>query len=164
MNLFPGKSQRCKMRHIISVLVKNESGILSRLSNLFSSRGYVIESMTIAPSLDESYARATIVTMGDDAVIEQIIKQLNKLIPVIKVEDMKENLSKTFELVFIKVETGHKFDFEKTVTDLGAKIIDNVQNLYTIQIVCKEEQIKQIIESLKPFDIKELVRSGAVSI
>lgn len=153
------------MKHTISVLIKNESGVLSRLSNLFSSRGYKIESMTIAPALDENYARATITTIGDDAVIEQIIKQVNRLIPVIKVEDLSENSSTTFELVFIKIAKNQpESEIASIIKKLGAKIIDGSNNQCTIQIVCKEEQLKTIIETLKPFEIKDLVRSGAVSI
>lgn len=153
------------MKHTISVLVKNESGVLSRLSNLFSSRGYKIDTMTIAPALDEKYARATITTFGDDAVIEQIIKQVNRLIPVIKVEDLSENLSTTFDLVFIKIaKSKPESEIVPVIEKLGAKIIDDSNNQYTIQIVCKEEQLKTIIETLKAFEIKDLVRSGAVSI
>ena len=154
------------MRHVISVSVKNEAGILSRLTNLFSSRGYVIESMTIAPSLDESYARATIVTEGDDEVIEQITKQLNRLIPVISVSDLSENFSTTFELMFVKVacKREHETDLDKLVEKMGAKVIECFEGICTVQFVCKEEDISDIIEGLKPFGIKELVRSGAVSI
>ena len=150
------------MKHTISVLVKNEPGVLSRIANLFSGRGYPIESLTVATTLDENYAWFTIVTEGEDTVVEQIIKQVSKLIPVIKVADFSQNSSTTFELVFIKV-IAHN-DLLKIVEDFGAKIIDEAENICTIQAVCKEQQLKKLVESLKAFEIQDLVRSGAVSI
>lgn len=150
----------------ISVLVKNEAGALSRIANLFSSRGYNIDSLTVAVTLDSKYARATIVTEGDKAVIEQILKQLNKLIPVIKVSGLEEENSTILELIFIKIFIRGKEAGEllKVAESFGAKIIDVKEKEYTLQAVCNEKQLKKLVELLKPLGIKEIVRSGAVAI
>ncbi len=154
------------MQHTISVLVKNEAGALSRMVNLFSARGFNIESLTVSTTMDTQYARATIViTNCDDDVVEQILKQLNKLIPVIKVYDLTPENSITQELVFIKVDSKNKTaDLLKIAETFGAKVIDVSQKTYTIQAVCDEKQLKSLFELLKPIGIKEIVRSGAVSI
>lgn len=154
------------MQHTISVLVKNEAGALSRMVNLFSARGYNIESLTVANTLDTKYSRATIVvTNCDDAVVEQILKQLHKLIPVIKVNDLTPENSTTLELVLIKIDAKEKVgELLKVAENFGAKIIDVTQKTYTIQAVCDEKQFKSLIELLKPIGIKDIVRSGAVSI
>jgi acetolactate synthase-1/3 small subunit len=154
------------MQHTISVLVKNEAGVLSRMTNLFSARGYNIESLTVATTLDTKYARATIVvTNCDGKVIEQILKQLNKLIPVIKVYDLTPDNSTTLELVFIKLEaTKDRNELLKIVETFGAKIIEFTSKSCTLQIVCNEKQLKSFVEMLKPIGIKDIVRSGAVSL
>lgn len=154
------------MQHTISVLVKNEAGALSRMVNLFSARGYNIESLTVATTLDTKYARATIVvTNCDDSVIEQILKQLHKLIPVIKVYDLTPENSTTLELVFIKVDSKNEVtELLKIGESFGAKVIDVSPKTYTIQAVCDEKHLKSLVELLRPIGIKEIVRSGAVSI
>lgn len=155
------------MQHTISVLVKNEAGALSRMVNLFSGRGYNIESLTVATTLDTKYARATIVvTNCDDNVIEQIMKQLHKLIPVIKVADLTPENSTTLELVFIKVDAKENKigDLLKVAETFGAKVIDISPRTYTLQAVCDEKQLKSLVELLRPTGIKDIVRSGAVSI
>ncbi len=155
------------MQHTISVLVKNEAGALSRMVNLFSARGYNIESLTVADTLDKAYARATIVvTNCDDTVIEQILKQLHKLIPVIKVSDLTPENSTTLELVLIKVDAKESKIGEllKVAESFGAKVINVSQKAYTLQAVCDEKQFQSLMELLKPIGIKDVVRSGAVSI
>lgn len=154
------------MQHTISVLVKNEAGALSRMVNLFSARGFNIESLTVSTTMDTKYAKATIVVSNcDDAAIEQILKQLNKLIPVIKVYDLTPENSITQELILIKVDAKNKTaDILKIAETFGAKVIDVSQKTYTIQAVCDEKQLKSLFELLKPIGIKEIVRSGAVSI
>lgn len=155
------------MQHTISVLVKNEAGALSRMVNLFSARGYNIESLTVANTLDAQYARATIVvTNCDDAVVEQILKQLHKLIPVIKVSDLAPENSTTLELILLKVDAKESRISEllKIAESFGAKVIDVSSKTYTLQAVCDEKQLKSLIELLKPIGIKDVVRSGAVSI
>lgn len=154
------------MQHTISVLVKNEAGALSRMVGLFSARGYNIESLTVANTLDSKYARATIVvTNCDDAVMEQILKQLHKLIPVIKVADLTPENSTTRELIFIKVDAKSEMEqLLKIAQDFGVKVIDVSPKTYTLQAVCDEKQLKSLVELLKPIGIKDIVRSGAVSI
>lgn len=154
------------MQHTISVLVKNEAGALSRIVNLFSARGYNIESLTVSNTIDEKYSRATIfVTNCDDGVIEQILKQLHKLIPVIKVSDLTPENSTTLELVLLKIDA--KTDVNnllKIAESFGAKIINVSPKSYTLQAVCNDQQLKSLIELLRPIGIKDVVRSGAVSI
>ena len=154
------------MQHTISVLVKNEAGALSRIVNLFSARGYNIESLTVSNTLDSKYSRATIfVTNCDDGVIEQILKQLHKLIPVIKVSDLTPENSTTLELVLLKVDA--KTDVNnllKIAENFGAKIINVSPKSYTLQAVCNDQQLKSLVELLRPIGIKDVVRSGAVSI
>jgi len=150
------------MKHTISVLVKNEPGVLCRIANLFSGRGYTIDSLTVATTLDENYARFTIVTVGEDEVVGQITSQLRKIVPVIRVEDLSKNIATTFELIFIKVVKN--IYLESIVDKFGAKIIDDTDNICTIQAVCKTHQIQELVDLLNQFEIKDLVRSGAVSI
>lgn len=154
------------MQHTISVLVKNEAGALSRMVGLFAARGYNIESLTVATTLDTKYARATIaVTNCDDAVIEQILKQLNKLIPVIKVYELTPENSTTRELVFFKIEAKNEVEnLLKIAESFGAKVIDVSNKTYTLQAVCDEKQLKSLVELLKSVGIKDIVRSGSVSI
>lgn len=154
------------MQHTISVLVKNESNALSRMVGLFSARGYNIESLTVATTFDEKYARATIVVSDcEDNVLEQILKQLNRLVPVIKVLRLTEENSTTLELILIKIEAKNDVsDLLKIAETFGAKVIDVCRETYTLQSVCNEKQLKSLVELLKPIGIKEIVRSGAVSI
>lgn len=154
------------MQHTISVLVKNEAGALSRMVGLFAARGYNIESLTVATTLDTKYARATIaVTNCDDSVIEQILKQLNKLIPVIKVYELTPENSTTRELVFFKIEAKNEVEnLLKIAETFGAKVIDVSNKTYTLQAVCDEKQLKSLVELLKSVGIKDIVRSGSVSI
>jgi len=154
------------MKHTISVLAKNEAGVLSRITNLFSSRGYNIESLTVANTFDAEYSRATIVTYGDDKVIEQIVKQLHRLIPIIKVTEMNSETSTILELVFIKViaKDSEAVELLKLAESFGGKIINIYQKEYTIQAVCDEKQLKSLVELLKPIGIKDIVHSGSVAI
>ena len=154
------------MIHTISVLVKNEAGVLSRISDLFSGRGYNIESLTVAPTLDTDYSRVTIVTNGDDKVIEQITKQLNRLIPTIKVMDLPVNDAIEREFIMCKVcaRDEHRSEILRIAEIFNAKIIDVTHKSYTLQALGDERQIKSLIELLRPIGIRELVRSGKVVI
>ena len=152
--------------HTISVLVKNEAGVLSRISDLFSGRGYNIESLTVAPGLDSEFSRITIVTMGDDQVIEQITKQLNRLIPTLKVSDLTMEEALEAELIFCKItaKDDTRSEILRIAEIFDAKVVDVSNKTYTLQVVGNERQIKSIIELLRPLGIKELVRSGKVAI
>lgn len=153
------------MRHTISVLVANEFGVLSRISGLFSGRGFNIESLSVAETLDPLVSRMTIVTRGDDKVIEQINKQLNKLINVIKVHDFigEEHIER--ELALIKVTSGPENGAEiLSIVDIfRAKVVDVSPRSYTIETTGDEEKISAITELLRPFGIKELVRTGKIA-
>lgn len=150
----------------ISILVKNEAGVLSRISGLFSGRGYNIESLTVAPGIDPEFSRITIVTNGDEKVIEQITKQLNRLIPTLKVMDLTTEDALESELIFCKVTAREESRSEvlRIAEIFNAKVVDVSNKTYTIQAVGDERQIRSLIELLRPLGIKELVRSGKVAI
>lgn len=156
-----------KKNHVISVLVKDEAGIVSRLSALFSGRGYNLESITAAQTSEKGYARVTIETSGGDAdVIEQITKQLNRLIPVLKVVDLRDVESIERELILCKViaKDEDRSEILRIAEIFGAKIIDVTPRTYTLQAIGDERQIRSLIELLRPIGIRELVRSGKVGI
>ena len=154
------------MNHTISVLVRNEAGVLSRISDLFSSRGYNIESLTVAPTLDTEFSRITLVTSGDDKVIEQITKQLNRLIPTIKVTDLTVDDSIEREIILCKVcaRDEDRSEILRIAEIFSAKIIDVSPKTYTLQALGDERQIRSLIELLRPIGVKEIVRSGKVAI
>ncbi len=154
------------MRHIISVLVENKFGVLSRVSGLFSGRGYNIESISVGPTLDSKTAQMTIVTVGDDQIIEQITKQLNKLIDVIKVADLTEFDHVEREMALIKVSPRPEARAEalRLADIFRAVIVDSSPKTYTIQVTGDEKKIEAIIELLRPLGIKEIVRTGKVAI
>lgn len=152
--------------HTVSILVTNEAGVLSRIVGLFSGRGFNIESLTVAPTLDKNYSRVTIVTLGDDAAIEQITKQLNRLIPIIKVTDINLNEAIECEVALIKVyaKDEDRAELIKIADITNAKIIDVTDKTYTLQVVGDDKQIKALSELLKPLGVKEFVRSGKVAL
>ncbi len=154
------------MKHTISVLVRNESGVLSRVADLFSSRGYNIESLTVAPTIDREFSRITIVTEGEDIVIEQITKQLNRLIPTLKIADLTKEDAMEYELILCKIKSKEKNRPEilRIAEIFGAKILDTTCGVYTMQIVGDERQINSFLDLVRPIGIKELVRSGQVAI
>jgi acetolactate synthase-1/3 small subunit len=154
------------MRHLISILVENEAGALSRISGLFSARGYNIESLTVAPTEDASMSRMTIVTSGSDDVIEQITKQLNKLVDVVKVVDLSEAEHIERELMLIKVRAGSKErDEVKRMADIfRGRVIDVSDNTYTIELTGSGEKLDAFIHALDAGTILETVRTGTSGI
>ena len=154
------------MRHIISVLVENESGALSRLVGLFSQRGYNIETLNVAPTEDPTLSRLTLTTYGDDHKIEQITKQLNKLVEVVKVVDLSEGAHIERELMLIKVKAlGSARDEIKRTTDIfRGQVVDVTPTTYTIQIAGTTEKIDGFIDALAENTILEVVRSGVSGI
>ncbi len=154
------------MRHTISVLVENKFGVLSRVSGLFSGRGYNIESLSVGETIDPQISTMTIVTTGDDQIIEQITKQLNKLIDVIKVTDMTELEHVEREMVLVKVSPRQEDKAEVlSLTEIfRGRIVDSSQKTYTIEITGDEKKIEAFIELMKPMGIKEFVRTGKVAI
>jgi len=153
------------MRHTISVLVENEFGVLSRVAGLFSGRGFNIESLSVAETLDPTVSRITLVTCGEDQVLEQIEKQLNKLVCVIKVIDFVDTEHVERELVLIKVAADERTRGELMgiVGIFRAKIIDVSPTSYVVEITGTEDKVNALIELLKPLGIKEIVRTGKVA-
>ena len=153
-------------RHIISVLVENEAGALSRIAGLFSARGYNIETLTVAPTEDASMSRMTIVTSGSEDVIEQITKQLNKLIEVVKVIDLSEAEHIERELMLIKVRAGQREreDMKRMADIFRGRIIDVSDNTYTIELTGDTSKLDAFIQALDQGTIIETVRTGASGI
>lgn len=153
------------MRHTISVLVANEFGVLSRISGLFSGRGFNIESLSVAETLDPTVSRMTIVTRGDDKVIEQINKQLNKLINVIKVHDFigEEHIERELALIKVTSTPESRAEILSIVDIFRAKVVDVSPRSYTIETTGDEEKIAAITELFRPFGIKEIVRTGKIA-
>ena len=154
------------MRHIISILLENEAGALSRVAGLFSARGYNIESLTVAPTEDASLSRLTIVTSGSDEVIEQITKQLNKLIDVIKLVDLSEAAHIERELMLIKVRASGKDREEmKRMADIyRGRIIDVTETTYVIELTGSGSKLDSFIQAIDTDLILETVRTGVSGI
>jgi acetolactate synthase-1/3 small subunit len=153
------------MRHTISVLVENKFGVLTRIAGLFSGRGFNIDTLNVAPTQDASASRMTIVTKGDDATVDQIVKQLNKLVDVIKVQDFREGEYIDRELVLMKVAVDSKSRSEiMQITDIfRAKIVDVQAKTVTIEVTGDESKVDKFIELMKPFGVLDLTRTGKVA-
>ena len=154
------------MRHILSILVENEAGALSRISGLFSARGYNIESLTVAPTEDPTLSRMTVVTAGSDDVIEQITKQLNKLVEIVKVVDLTEGAYTERELMMVKVRAVGKEREEmmRMAEIFRGRIIDVTDKSYTIELTGPGEKLDAFLQALEPGVILETVRTGASGI
>ncbi|PIV88270.1 MAG: acetolactate synthase small subunit [Hydrogenophilales bacterium CG17_big_fil_post_rev_8_21_14_2_50_63_12] len=154
------------MRHILSLLMENESGALSRVSGLFSARGYNIESLTVAPTEDATLSRMTIVTRGSEDVIEQITKQLNKLIDVVKVQDLSDGSHIERELMLVKVRaSGDLREEMKRLADIfRGSIIDVSDKTYTVELTGPGSKLDAFLQAVDPAAILETVRTGASGI
>ena len=154
------------MRHILSLLLENESGALSRVAGLFSARGYNIESLTVAPTEDSTLSRMTIVTNGSDEVIEQITKQVNKLIDVVKVFDLNEGRHIQRELMLIKLraEGKDREEIKRTADIFRGRIIDVTEKTYTIEMTGTGEKLDAYLEAINRELILETVRTGACGV
>ena len=150
------------MRHILSLLMENETGALSRVSGLFSARAYNIESLTVAPTEDPTVSRMTLVTSGSDEVIEQITKHLNKLVDVIKVIDLNDSRHIERELMLIKLQAkgDNREEIKRLVDIFRGRIIDVTENTYTIEMTGAGDKLDAFINALDEKDILEVVRSG----
>src|SRR3990172_6573114 len=153
------------MRHTISVLVENEFGVLACVAGLFSGRGFNIESLSVAETLDPTVSRITLVTRGEDQVLEQIEKQLNKLINVIRVTDFAETEHVERELVLVKVAVNGQTrgEFMSVVDIFRAKIIDVASDSSIVEITGTEDKVGKFVELLKPLGLLEIVRTGKVA-
>jgi len=155
------------MRHIISILIENEAGALSRVAGLFSARGYNIESLTVAPTNDASLSRMTLVTRGTDEIIEQITKQLNKLIDIVKLQDMTEGVHLEREMMLVKVRVANHQEREEVtryVDIFRGRIIDVSEETYTIEVTGASSKLDSFIQNLYKIQVMELVRSGIIGI
>src|SRR5258705_9130089 len=153
-------------KHTISVLVENKFGVLSRVAGLFSARGYNIESLSVGETLDPTVSRMTIVVRGDEFVIEQVMKQLHKLIDVIKVSDLTDDSHVERELVLIRVnaEPQHRAEILRTADIFRAKVIDVTPISFILEATGDEAKIEALIELLRPMGVQEIVRTGKVAI
>jgi len=154
------------MRRIISILLENEPGALSRVIGLFSQRGYNIETLNVAPTEDATLSRLTLTTTGDDKTMEQITKQLNKLLDVVKLVDLSEGAHIERDLMLIKVRaSGQMRDEIKRTTDIfRGQIVDVGPNTYTIQLTGTSEKLDSFVAAVAEADILEVVRSGVAGI
>ncbi len=156
-----------KDQHIISVTVENKSGVLARISGLFSARGYNIDSLAVAETEDPTVSRMSIVVRGDEKILEQIYKQLNKLIDVIKVQDLTAEDHIERELVLLKVNTSSntaRNEIVQLVNIFRAKIIDVSKKTLTIELVGNRSKVEAMIDLMKGYGIKEIIRSGRIAI
>ena len=150
------------MRHTISVLVENKFGVLTRVTGLFSGRGYNIDTLNVGPTQDPNTSRMTIVTRGDDATLEQIVKQLNKLVDVLKVQDYRDDEYIDRELVLVKVSVDSKSRSEvMQITDIfRAKIVDVQPKSLTIEITGNESKVEKFLDLMKNFGLQDVTRTG----
>jgi acetolactate synthase-1/3 small subunit len=153
------------MKHTIAVLVENEFGVLARVAGLFSGRGFNIDSLSVAETQDPTASLITLVTRGDDQIIEQIIKQLHKLVNVLKVTDMHEGEYLERELLLVKVAATDqsKSEILRLVDIFRGKIVDVSPKTYTVEMTGDESKIRAVLELLQPLGVKEIVRTGKVA-
>lgn len=152
-------------KHVISVLVENQPGALARIIELFSSRGYNIESLNVGHTEDPTISRITMVAKGDEHTIEQIVKQLRRLIDVFKVRNLtdKKKLDRELLIVRLNVDSTEKKEEVKRLVDIfGAQIVDVSQDTYTVELTGDEEQIDAFLQLIKPIGIREMARTGRV--
>ena len=154
------------MKHVISVLVQNNPGVLARIAGLFSGRGFNIDSLCVAETLDPTKSRMTIVAQGDDRILEQVNKQLNKLIDTIKVTDFKgeEYVDRELVLVKVSVNSSTRSEVMQVVDIFRARIVSVNHNTLTVEITGNESKISAFIDLLRPFGIKEISRTGKIAL
>jgi acetolactate synthase I/III small subunit len=154
------------MMHIVSALVENHFGVLARVSGLFSARGFNIDSLAVGETEDPSVSRMTIVVHGDERILDQIMKQLNKLIDVIKVADLSQDERIERELVLIKVtaEMPHRSDIMQVVNTFRAKIVDISPKSLAVEVTGSKGKVDAMLELLRPYGIMEVVRTGTVAL
>jgi len=153
------------MKHVISVLVQNKSGVLARVAGLFSGRGFNIDSLCVAETLDPTKSRMTIVVRGDDRILEQVNKQLNKLVDTIKITDFKgeEYVDRELVLAKVSVNSSTRSEVMQMVDIFRARIVSVNRNTLTVEITGNESKIAAFIDMLRPFGIKETSRTGKIA-
>ncbi|TAN50501.1 MAG: acetolactate synthase small subunit [Methylococcaceae bacterium] len=154
------------MRHIISILIENESGALSRVAGLFSARSYNIESLTVAPTEDATLSRMTLVTFGSDEIVEQITKQLNKLIDVVKLIDisLSDHIERELMMVKVRAEGGTREEVKRLADIFRGNIVDVTPTTYVIEVTGEKSKLDAFLQTVDSTDILEVVRSGATGI
>ena len=154
------------MRHTISVLVENKFGVLTRIAGLFSGRGYNIDTLNVAPTQDPATSRMTIVTRGDDATVDQIVKQLNKLVDIIEVHDFREGeyVDRELLLVRVAVDSASRSEIMQIADIFRAKIVDVQPKSLTIEITGDESKVEKFIDLMKTFGITDLTRTGKIAL
>ena len=153
------------MKHTISVLLQNKPGVLSRVTGLFSGRGFNIESLCVAETLEKAVSCLTVVSRGDDAIIEQITKQLHKLIDVIKVTDIsdQEFVEREMVLIRMKAESHTRAEVLRVIDIFRGKVVDVSAKSYAVEITGSASKIKAVIDILRPIGIKEIIRTGTIA-
>ncbi|MBW2265717.1 MAG: acetolactate synthase small subunit [Deltaproteobacteria bacterium] len=153
-------------KHTVSLLVDNEPGVLSRVTGLFSGRGFNIESLCVAETVDPAVSRITLVTLGDDAIAEQIIKQLNKLVNVVKVHDLTgtDYVEREMALIKVSAKAGSRAEILRIVDIFRCKVVDVSPTHYTIEVTGTADKLEAILSLLKPMGIKEIARTGAIAL
>jgi acetolactate synthase-1/3 small subunit len=153
------------MRHILSILVENEPGVLARVAGLFSGRGYNIETLNVAPTLTEGLSMMTITTTGDEAIIEQIVKQLRKLVTTLKVVDLTEVKSVQREMMLLRVdaEGAKRVEVLRIVDIFRCKVVDVSPDELVLEVTGNQEKLTALINLLQRIGIKEIARTGAVA-
>lgn len=153
------------MKHTLSVLLQNKPGALSRVTGLFSGRGFNIESLCVAETLDPKVSCMTLVTRGDESIIEQITKQLHKLIDVIKVTDVSEGefVEREMVLIRVKAEASTRAEVLRVIDIFRGKVVDVSPNSYSVEITGPESKIKAVVDILRPIGIKEIIRTGTIA-
>ena len=154
------------MRHIISIQLENESGALSRVSGLFSARGFNIESLTVAATNDPTLSRMTIVSVGDDDIIEQIVKQVNKLVDVVKVTDLTatEHIERELLIVKISISNNTQTDVDAQLDHFNAKVIDAAEEAYIVELAGKSQKINDFLKAFSAEQIIEVSRTGVTGV
>jgi acetolactate synthase-1/3 small subunit len=155
-----------EQKHIFSLLVENQPGVLSRIAGLFSARGYNIESLCVAPTTDPEVSRVSLVTKGDEFILEQIKKQLNKLINVIKVYDYTEvpYVQRDLALIKVRAKAENRAEILRIVDIFRSRVVDVSPEYYTVEITGDEDKIEAFLRLLKPMGIKEIARTGPVAL
>lgn len=153
------------MQHTIAVLVENHFGVLARVAGLFSARGFNIDSLAVGETQDPEVSRMTVIANGDDRVVDQIMKQLNKLVDVIRVEDLtaKDMIARELVLIKIGVNAANRNDIMHVVNTFRAKVVDVSQSSMTIEVTGSEGKVDAMLELLRPFDLKEVARTGQIA-
>ena len=153
------------MKHTISVLLQNKPGVLSRVTGLFSGRGFNIESLCVAQTLDPSISNLTLVTKGDDNIVEQITKQLHKLIDVIKVTDVSEmeNVEREMVLIRVKAEANTRAEVLRVIDIFRGKVVDVGPRSYVVEVTGNAGKIQAVVDILRPIGIQEIMRTGTIA-